>query len=294
MRDTLKYYILKMEQMIYKDTRIWQVKDHDCNGEKKLPCNCLTGLTLNYLGYMMRNCWHVDLECTFEMNGGIGYVSSKYRGRKLAPVLPKDRNSEKFFGQVFICNKKSVSDDKVYIRIGSFQNEEELEQHIADIEECLDRKTSEAEMISKFMLPFLKTIRTQPIKEESNTLLAMALYLHPNRMLCLIQNYLSYEDVLEKNQSVLRDFFDQYMKFLDALKTKELGYDYGYEFISKFSDLFEKLTNVYIGKWIEQIQDEQKNDFICKALYAAYNRNREELCRRSSYFNKIKAKLKVL
>ena len=292
MRDTLEHYILKMERMIYEDTQIWQGKDTTCNSERQLPCNCLTGLTLNYLGYMITNCWRVDLECTLEMSGDVKYIMPKYQGNKLAPVFSKERNTGNYLGRIFICTKESVSDDKIYIRIDSFQNVEELDGRITNTDRCHERRMHEANIISEFMLGFLVAIRTQSIQAECNSLLAMALFLHPKKTLELINVFLSREDILEENREIIKKLFDDYMKLLDGLGIgSKMGYDY--EFLFKFSKLFEELTDVYIGNWIEKIQKEKGNDFIYQALYAAYNRNREELKRRNSYFKKVKAKLKV-
>ena len=292
MRDTLEHYILKMEKMIYEDTQIWQGKDTTCSSEKKLPCNCLTGLTLNYLGYMITNCWRVDLECTFEMSDDAKYIMPKYQGSKLAPVFSKERNTEKYLGRIFVCTKESVLDDKIYIRIDSFQNIEELEMRITNTYRNHKRRMHEADIISEFMLRFLIAIRTQSIKAECNSLLAMALFLHPKRTLELIYAFLSREDISKENREIIKKLFDAYIRMLDGLEIEsKMGYDY--EFLFKFSKLFEELTDVYIGNWIEKIQKEKGNDFIYQALYAAYNRNREELKRRNSYFNEVKAKLKV-
>ena len=292
MRETLEHYILKMEKMIYENTRIWQGKDTTCNRGKKLPCNCLTGLTLNYLGYMITNCWRIDLECALEMGGDIKFIMPQYQGDKLAPVFPKERDSEKYLGHKFVCSKESVLDDKIYIRIDSFQNMEELDRRITNTDKYQKRRMHEAGIISEFMLRFLIAVRTQPIKAECNSLLAMALFLHPKRTLELIDAFLSREDISKENREIVKELFDAYMKMLEGLEIEsKMGYDY--EFLFRFSELFEELTNVYIGNWIEKIQEDKGNDFIYQALYAAYNRNKEELVRRGSYFHKIEAKLKA-
>ena len=292
MREKLEHYILKMEKMIYEDTRIWQGKDTTCNRGKKLPCNCLTGLTLNYLGYMITNCWRVDLECDLEMSGDIKYIMPRYEGSKLAPVSPQEGNSKKCIGHTFICTKEDVLDDKIYIHIDSFQNVEELERWITRTNKEHKRRMSEAEVVSEFMLRFLIAVRTQTMEAECNSLLAMALFLHPKRTLELIDAFLSRQDISKGNREIIENLFNAYMKLLDGLEIEsKMGYDY--EFLFRFSELFEELTGVYIGNWIENIRKDKGNDFIYKALYAAYNRNREELVRRSGYFHQIKAKLKA-
>lgn len=141
----------------------------------------------------------------------------------------------------------------------------------------------EAYPIYDFMSRFVYAVRIQPIKNESTVLFAFMLFFFPNRTLKLVFTYMNDSMRDEEEKSYIKDFIKKYDGFLTQLSSSG---EHG--FLHEFYALFEELTGVYIGEWIEKAIEERKGIPLWRqTLYAAYNRNVEERKRRSSFLRKV-------
>lgn len=287
MKQALEYYILKMEKIYYEKNEALLGEDIICCGKSGLPCNCFTGLTINYLGYIIRNCFFLDLENSFDMKGGIKYILTMYDGKRLAPASAEDSDLDQCLLDKLICNETVKFKNDVYIKIASFANMEEVDRQIQNAKREWKNRITESDVTCEFFLLFLVAIRTQTIDIQSRILLAMALFVFPNRTAQLIHEFLTNRTITEEDRRDLQGFMNEYEKFI--IKVNGCS-EYG--FLSKFSSYFQDFTGVYIGQWIEEIGKKGENDFFNQVLLAASNRNEEERKRRSSYFKKIKKLLK--
>lgn len=289
MKQALEYYILKMEKIFYEKNETLLGKDIICCGKSELPCNCFTGLTINYLGYIIRNCFICNPENSFDMIDGIKYILTEYDGKRLAPVSTEDSDLDQYLLGKLICDETVKYKNDVYIRIASFTNMEDVNQQIKDIKREWENRITESDVTCDFFLLFLVAIRTQTIDMQSRILLAMALYVFPNKTARLIYEFLTNRTITEEDGRDLQGFMDEYEKFI--IEVNECP-EYG--FLSRFSSSFQDFTGVYIGQWIEEITKKGENDFFNQVLLAASNRNKEERNRRTSYFKKIRKKLKEI
>lgn len=287
MKQALEYYILKMERTYYEKNQTLLGEDVICCGKSGLPCNCFTGLTINYLGYIIRNCFLLDPDVSFDVKDGIKYILTTYDGKRLMPVSTSDSDLDQYLLEKLICNETVKLKNNVYIKIASFTSMEALDKQIENAKGEWTSRITESDVTCEFLLLFLVAIRTQPIEIQSKVLLAMALYIFPNKTAQLIYDFLATTSITEKDREDLLEFMNGYEKFISKLNScSENG------FLSQFSSFFQEFTGVYIGRWIEEIGTKGENDFFHKVLLAASNRNREERMRRSSYFKKIKRQLK--
>lgn len=287
MKQALEYYILKMEKIYYEKNKALLGEDVICCGKSGLPCNCFTGLTINYLGYIIRNCFFLDPKISFDMKDGIKYILTMYDGKRLMPVSLEDADLDQCLLEKLVCNETVEFKKDVYIKIDSFAKMKSLDQQIEGIERTWSVRTTEGDVTCEFFLLFLVAIRTQTIEIQSKILLAMALFVFPNRTAQLIYDFLTNSTITEEDRRDLQGFMNEYEKFIT--KVNECS-EYG--FLSKFSSYFQDFTGVYIGQWIEEIGKKGENDFFNQVLLASSNRNREERKRRRSYFVKIKEILK--
>lgn len=119
--------------------------------------------------------------------------------------------------------------------------------------------------------------------EEKDGENAIMLFFFPNRTLKLVFTYMNDSMRDEEEKSYIKDFIKKYEGFLEQLSSSG---EHG--FLHEFYALFEELTGVYIGEWIEKAIEERKGIPLWRqTLYAAYNRNVEERKRRSSFLRKV-------
>lgn len=287
MEQAFEYYILKMQKIYYEKNQTLLGKDVICCGKIGLPCNCFTGLSINYLGFIIRNCFFLDSENLFDVKEGIKYILTFFDGRRLAPVSAEESDLEQFILDKLLCNEVVEFKNDVYIKIDSFVSMDKLEQQIQNIKIDWTNRITEGDVTCEFFLLFLVAVRTQTKEVQSRLLLAMALYVFPNRTAQMIYDFLKSQTIVEEDRRDLQGFMEEYDKFITKVNTCS---EYG--FLSNFSSYFQEFTGVYIGQWIEEIGKKGEGDFFNQVLLAASNRNKEEKKRRTSYFKKIKTILK--
>lgn len=282
----LEYFLLLIEKDFYEKNSSLLCKETICNAQKKLPCNCLTGLSMNYWGYVIKNCYNVDWENIFDIKGNnISCILTTYRGKGLIPVmLDKNEKIEYLFSDKK-CIKEEVSSDKVYIQETCFEDYAHMLKYISDIEPKCGNRITEYGPIYDFLSYFIIAVRTQPIEKESRVLLTIMLFFFPNRTMKLVLEYLNNAEKKENQKNIIKEFVEEYGVFLNDLAASD---DYG--FLTDFSTFFKKLTGIYVGEWLEEINSDLKEEFLRQTLVAAYNRNVEEKNRRNSYYKEIISK----
>lgn len=278
----LEYYMLWIEKVFYENNLFLLDEERICNAQKKLPCNCLTGLIMNYWAYVVNNCQRIDLESRFDIKENVSRILVTYKEKRIIPTTFDEIGSGEYWLLGRVCNKAEVIYDKIYIEKPAVEDYEYMVRYISETEE--ERNiVSEYEQIYGLMARFITAVRTQPAEKEGRVLFALMLFFFPNRTLKLVYGYMCGSQMKEDEKEYIKEFMEKYDIFLNALNAYK---DYG--FLSGFSALFEKLTGIYVGEWIEEIigKQEEKRKWW-QALRAAYNRNIEERGRRTSLYKKI-------
>lgn len=281
MEFRLEYYMLWIEKVFYENNLFLLDENGICNAQKKLPCNCLTGLIMNYWGYVIKNCLHFDLESSFELKGNVSCILMAYKGQRIIPATFDEIGSGEYWLSGRVCNKAEVSRDKIYIEKPAVEDYGYMAKYISETDE--QNRVLESKQIYGLLSHFITAVRTQPAEREGRVLFALMLFFFPNRTLKLVYGYMSGPQMKESEKEYIKEFMEKYDIFLNELNVYK---DYG--FLSGFSALFEELTGIYVGEWIEEIIEKQKGKRLWRqALDAAYNRNIEERGRRTSLYKKV-------
>lgn len=280
----LEYLMLMIEKNFYEENQLLLEKSVVCNAQKRLPCNCLTGLAMNYWGYVIRNCLNVGLENVFDIkHNKVNCILSSYKGKGIIPVMFDENDKSEYWFSSKVCAKEEVSRDKIYIKEHLFSNYADMVEHISDSESKCGNRITECDPIYDFLSRFIIAVRNQKIEIEGKVLFAIMLFFFPNRTAKLVLEYISKSGGKGVNKEYIKEFMKKYGEFLDRLKSYN-----EYNFFSGFSAFFQDLTGIYVGEWIEECNRKYKNArFWRQTLVAAYNRNLEERKRRNSRFKKV-------
>ncbi len=279
MDSKLEYFMLRIEQIFYEQNPQLLDETQSCNAKKGLPCHCLSSMSVNFWGYVVKNCYKMEIENRFDIQQDVKCILSRYYGREFAPIFASDDNEETRC-YYKICKEKASMKDKVYIarrRKGEFVDIDQKKP--SDVEACI----TEVRPVCVFLEHFIVGIRTQPKERECLALLIFVMFFFPNRTMKLVYEYVKGERSTTENKKCIKEYMDTYKGFIDNLKSYV---DYG--FSAGFSVLFEKWTGIYVGEWIEDTFGNDRLGFHSEAvLKAAYNKNIEEMRRRSSVYYKI-------
>ncbi len=273
----------ELENFIQLIEKVFYEKGVSCNVQKELPCNCLTGLGLNFWGYVIKNCWRIEIESTLQIKGDVKYIISAHKGKKLIAVFC-DESVENCLLSNRICEKEGVAKDKIYLRgdVAHFSDPGEIGNEYG-------KRIMESQSAADFLMHLTAAVRTQPLSKESSVLFAAVMFFFPNRTLKLVLDYLNCEETTEEDKKHIKKFFDKYNHFIHKLDSSNQ-----YGFLSKFSQLFSELTGAYIGEWISETfihKDKEKElsiEFYVETLRAAHENNRAEMSRRTSPYWKIR------
>lgn len=279
----LEYFTLLIEKDFYEKNQALLGEDGMCNAKKKLPCNCLTGLIMNYWGYVVKNCQNIAINNTFEIVGEVSCIFTMYQGKKVVPIKYDENDNSEYWLSRKVCNMDEASREKIHIRETFFDTLGEMNKYISEAEPKCKRKMTEDITAYDFLSCFLIAVRTQPLERESKVLFAIMLFFFPNRTMKLVLDYLNSLKEGKKEKEFIKEFMNQYGLFLD-----ELDLCNEYNFFARFPVVFEKLTGLYVGEWMEEVMRKRGNKrFWRYALVAAHNRNLEERKRRSSRYRKV-------
>lgn len=277
MESDINNIIFSIVNINYQENQILS-ETNSCSAEKHLPCNCLTGIIINYWAFAYNNCIKSLLDFSFKIyQNNVTYVASSYNSKKLIPIIPDD--SEEYFLNSKICTNDNVSTEQVYINGKLLFAVNDLGIKLEDI--LSKKKYSESSQILYILAYFFPVTRICSLEDESFLLLFMTTFMFPNRTMKMVYDYYSKSATKEEKKFIF-SFLQQYESFITSLDSEEYG------FFIRFSYYFEKYTTVSIDEWIEKINKKTNPNFFYRTLIGAYNRNVEELKRRSSYFRKIK------
>lgn len=302
MDSELKYFTLLIEKEFYEQQKTLLDTSLSCKEYSELPCSCLTGLTINYWGYIIRNCRKVDLENTFRMQDGEAHILSSVGGRQLFPTVAGEEQESKYVFSDKICRREQVSAEKAYLQEDFFSEYYLLAGYLKQMEQNIrmeEGRIRENEAVFDFLKIFFVGVRTQPMEAESKALLAMSLFFFPNRTMKLILDYLQNGTANESEKKYIWEFLKKYKQLVGKLETGNQE-----RFFLEFSAGFRGLTGIFIGEWLDNVfktardagakmgkgkaDKKRREAFYKEALLAAHNRSREELARRSSRYEKIR------
>lgn len=278
MESDIRHLIVYIEKCFYNDYRFSSESKELCSAKKQLPCNCLTGIIINYWAFAYNNCIRSFLDFSFGIyQNKIAYVICSYNNKILIPILPDE--SKDYLLNNDICRDDKVSTEQVYIRRSYDSFDKDLDIDLENISS--QKKNSESLPILYILAYYYPVTRICSLEKESFLLLFMTIYMFPNRTMKRVFEYYS-SSATKKEKEYIISFLNKYESFLATLNSEEYG------FFTRFSCNFEKYTKVSIDEWIEKFNKHMNPEFFLQTLIAAYNRNIEEQKRRSSYFRKIK------
>lgn len=275
----LEYFMWLIEKEFYEKNHVADI----CNAKKGLPCNCLTGLSMNYWGYVIMNCQNMNLGNVFDIKENIICILTTYKEKRIFPIIPDENNQSEYLFYDKVCTKDKVSSEKIYVQGLSSEDYTYMTERFLDVEPNCGNRITEYNPICDFLRCFIKAVRTQSIEKESIVLFAIMLFFFPNRTMKLVLEYMDGAGMEEDKKTYIKEFMDKYDSFLNSLDSCN-----EYSFCPHFYVSFEALTGIYIGEWIEEIiQRQEDKKFWRGALIAAYNRNVEERRRRTSRYRKV-------
>lgn len=279
----IEYLMLLIEKKFYEENQLLLEESVICNAQKRLPCNCLTGLAMNYWGYVVRNCLNVGLENVFEIKDNVNCILSSYKEKGIIPIIFDENDKSEYWFSSKVCAKQEVTRDKIYIQEHRFSNFADMAEHILNSESKCGNRITEGALIFDFLSRFIIAVRNQQIEIEGKVLFAIMVFFFPNRTMKLVLEYINNSEGEEVKKEYIKKFMAAYKDFLVDLEQYN-----EYNFFSGFSARFQILTGIYVGEWIEECNRKYRSArFWRQTLVAAYNRNIEEKNRRNSRFKKV-------
>lgn len=279
MTDSLNYLLQRIEYNYLCNNRIALMsKDIICLQDEDLPCNCVTGIVVNYSAFLTRICMReTTCEATMEMlDKGHYYVQCREGAAIVCPVLkPNDKNTDYSVGKR-LCNKTKGMEAYIpfpsYSELKHIENElkEYVGQHMVDPDNML---------YLEFWIRFLGAMRVQPLSITSRAFLFMAIYLFPSRTLKLM-----WDSKGEFDFESLEAFMKDYLLFLTRIGgCKKLGFQ------QRFVHAFKDSTNIDISAFIEKLspRNYSEKDVFLETLIAGYNRNMSEVSRERGSIKKF-------
>lgn len=275
---SIEYVRLKMELNYFSRNRNLLVQTNKCMYKEGLPCNCITGIMMNYAGYIVKNCFKKDYyEATYELENNVRYIRVLINGLDLCPIFSTSEGMEKpFYFCDDVCmlkqrkNGNSIQterrDEPVYIPFRKYNGLEEISSR------CNDLKLFglKGQDIYRFelLIRFLSALRMKSMMNNGVTFLAMAIFMFPNKTLNLINKAIQADNV-PIEQTI--EFYKNYLSFLREINDTGLGYKL------RLSLAFEKLTGVNIAGILEFAETEDVGDLVGEMLEAAFQNNINEI-----------------
>ncbi len=284
-------YVRKVfENKYYSNNQDIFIGEEQCTKDEMLICNCITGIMLNYAGYLLSICLKItDCRISFQLNNNIGYIQVYYKQKELIPYSNQESNPLEFYLGNLLCDKPDCKKEQSYIPFRSYSSRLYLDKQVSSskiMEEVYKKSGKIYDCYSfVFWLDFLSAMRMQSLQINSKAFLAMAIFMFPGRTIKCINAAIENNSMLDKsNLQRLANFLSAYVFFIESLEDKAEK-----NFFSQFVQGFKNLTNVFTGYLIEEIIDKKDVPNAEKNLYqvlvGAYERNRAERNRHSSALN---------
>ncbi len=281
MKNGIRYIIRRIEQNYYIQNPNLLIDGTCCMKVEKLPCNCITGIMVNYAGYIVKNCMYKEgSEAKYTIENNIAYLKVLCDGIEISPIMKGYEKTKRYHFQQEICEKNIGDDQQVYIGFGRYRSINEITELVEDYEkENINKLELKERYYVEFWIRLLSVLRVKKLEESSKAFLSMAIFMFPGKTLGLIKNEISlHRDLLWKKQLV--DFLCEYLDFLKKIGNPEQG------FFFKFSRAFENLTQVRVGEFIES-ELREGYEIMIEVLQSACAFNADEVHRSRSGFRAI-------
>lgn len=281
MDKAIEYVLLKVEEAYYEQHPDIRIVRGSCMKDEGLICNCITGIAINYVGYLIFICCNIK-DCTiyFEMNSAVGDMKVMYKGRPLISVRLDDLNISQCYLYRKVCAKEEDKQQQTRIAFRRYPSIEELHIQGQQAENIMKEINAEKGIEYcyrlKFWILFLSALRVCSLEESSWALLAMAIFMFPNKTLSYIRETVKVakSDKHTELKEMAR-FLNKYSKFLEGLECISVNFSF-YEFCIKFKEL----TTIEIGYFIEEIIYNSKvpgaRDTLCEIFSKALSYNLRE------------------
>lgn len=284
-------YVRKVfESKYYSKNQDIFIGEEQCTRDEMLICNCITGIMLNYAGYLLSICLKItDCSIRFQLNNNIGYIQVNYKEKALIPDSNQELNPFEFYLGNLLCDKPDRKKEQSYIPFRSYVSRSYLDTQVSSskiMDEIYEKSGRIYDCYSfVFWLDFLSAMRMQSLQINSKAFLAMAIFMFPGRTIKCINAAIENKSIQDKsNLQKLANFLSGYVSFIENLEDKTEK-----NFFSQFVQGFKNLTDVFTGYLIEEIIDKKDVPNAERNLYqvlaGAYERNRAERNRHSSALN---------
>jgi len=281
MKDGITYIIRRIEKNYYIQNPNLLIDGTCCMKAEKLPCNCITGIMVNYAGYIVKNCMNKkNCEAKYAIENDIAYLKVLCGGIEMAPIMRGYERTKKYHFQQELCEKNIGDAQQAYIGFKRYHFISEITDLVEKYEkENINQLGLRERYYIEFWIRLLSVLRVKKLEESSKAFLAMAIFMFPGKTLGLIKNEISLqEDLLWKKQLI--NFLCEYLDFLKEIGNPEQG------FFFNFSKAFENFTQVRVGEFIENGLRESY-EIMIEVLQSACKSNADEVHRFRSGFRAI-------
>lgn len=273
MDKAIEYVLLKVEEAYYEQNPDIRIANGSCMKDEGLCCNCITGIAINYVGYLFFICRNIiDCSIYFEMTSAVGYMRVEYKEKPLISVRLDDLNFSRCYLYGKVCIKEENKRQQTRIAFRQYPTIEELKKRscLAEsvMKEIYEKKGIEYCYRLRFWIFFLAALRVCSLKESSRAFLAMAIFMFPDKTLSYIRETVkAAKDDKDTELKEVARFLNKYSEFLEGLKCISANFSF-YEFCTKFKEL----TTIEIGYFIEDIIYNSKVPDARDALYEIFSK----------------------
>lgn len=280
MTESLNYILRRIEYNYLRDNyNALMSKDAICLQDEMLPCNCITGIVVNYSAFLAITCLsEIKCKATVEVQnkGHYYYIQCKEGDDIVCPVtIPFDTRANYTVGER-LC-KKSLGSE-AYVSFPSYAELQSIAKKSQEYERLHMRETDKR-LYLEFSIRLLSAMRVQPLNVTSKAFLFMAIYLFPNRTLKLI-----WADRDKFERGLLTNLIKDYLNFLSRIENGEkIG------FYRRLVQAFKLSTNIDISAFIEFLSPSSNNekDVFLETLISALIRNIVEIDRERGPMKKL-------
>lgn len=285
MTDGLNYILQRIECVYMQNNKNSLMnKDAVCLQDEDLPCNCITGIVVNYAAFLTRVCLFDDAynPTMAVVTEKFYYVQCHEKTNVVCPVIgPLDKNAFYVVSGLLCEKSKGI---EAYIPFHSYTELERIETELIEYSNqhvLAPDKT----LYLEFWIRFLSSMRVRPLDITSKAFLFMAIYFFPNRTLKVIWDFKN-----DINSDWIEMFLRNYLNFLlDIRESKKLGFQ------QRFVQSFKRWTAIDISAFVEKLSIDsnkevsfnKEKDLFLETLITAYIHNMNEISRSRGYFKRF-------
>lgn len=283
MNEGISYIVKKIEKNYYKKNPNLLISGKCCMKEESenLQCNCITGIMLNYAGYIIKNCLHKqECEAKYTVDNNIAYIKISYNQVEAFPIMMNYIDTKRYHFTHMMCRKGKKSDQQAYIKFRCYRSINEISEEVENYQKNNMRNLSMKETYYiEFWIRLLSALRVKKLEQSSKAFLSMAIFMFPGKTLKLIKDEIAKHNDIEWKKKLI-DFLCEYLDFLKKIGNPEQG------FFFKFSNAYESLTQIKVRNFIEN-EVKESCELMIETLQSACKSNADEVNRRSGKFRAI-------